>query len=286
MSREFGSMGMIRACSSRGFAFAALISLAFSPSLVRAQSDPVKTVAIKSEADEKPPIDEKHPLYKLLEVAYKSQKAIEPITAYECVFTKRELIGKKLNKSSMNLKFRESPLSVYLKFNEANAGREVIYVKGQNGNNLLVHEAGIKAYLGTFSIPATGTDALAENKYPITSIGLKGLLNDLIKQWETEGQYGGITTQKRPNSKLPTGEICTVYEAIHAKPFKEFRFHTTRLWIDDESGLAVGIQQLAFPGKNDKEPPLVEEYLYGKIKTNVKLTDIDFDKNNPNYAFK
>ena len=115
---------------------------------------------------------------------------------------------------------------------------------------------------------------------------MKNLLTTVIKQWGLEGKYGGITTQMRPNSKLPTGEVCTVYEAIHAEPFKEFKFHTTRLWIDVATGLPIGVQQLAFPGKSDKEPPVVEEYFYSNIKTNLKLSDNDFDKNNSSYAFK
>ena len=42
---------------------------------------------------------------------------------------------------------------------------------------------------------------------------------------------------------------------------------------------------ISFPGKNDKEPPLVEEYTYSEIKANPGLTDKDFDPANPTYAF-
>lgn len=254
--------------------------------LAMAQSGNVKPVAAKSVSPEKPEIDEKHPLYKLLEVGYKARKLAEAIDDYECVFAKQEMLGKKLVKTTMNMKFREKPFSVYLKFQDLNKGREVLYVQGKNGNNLLVREAGIKSVIGTLELAPTSPDVMAENKYPITQIGMKNLLNTIIKQWESEAEFGGVTTQKRVGSKLPTGETCTVFEAVHEKPFKEFKFHTTRLWIEDETGLAIGVQQLAFPGKTDKEPPLVEEYFYEKLKTNVKLTDADFDKGNSSYAFK
>jgi len=254
--------------------------------LASAQSGDVKPVAANSTTVEKPEIDEKHPLFKLLEVAYKARKQAEGIDDYECVFAKQEMLGKKLVKTTMNMKFREKPFSVYLKFQDLNKGREVLFVQGKNNNNLLVREAGIKSVIGTLELAPTSTDVMAENKYPITQIGMKNLLNTIIKQWETEADFAAVTTQKRAGSKLPTGETCTVFEAVHEKPFKEFKFHTTRLWVEDETGLAIGVQQLAFPGKNDKEPPLVEEYFYGKLKANAKLTDTDFDRSNSSYAFK
>ena len=270
----------------RGPLVIAMIFLVSWTSSAYSQQELIKTAATKSDSVGKPSIDETHPLFKLLEVAYKSRKSVESVEDYKCVFTKREVVRGKMIKTTMNLKFRETPFSVYLKFVDLNAGREVIYVQGQNNNNLLVHEAGLKAYLGTFPIPPTSSDALAENKYPVTSIGLKNMLDSVIKQWEIEGKFSGITTQKRPSSKLPTGEVCTVYEAIHNQPFKEFKFHTTRLFVADESGIAIGVQQLAFPAKGEKETPVVEEYFYSQLTTNLKLTDADFDPKNPNYAFR
>ena len=268
------------------------VTLSFVPTfgftgspLRAADEDLIKVAATKSDDADKPPIDETHPLYKLLEVAYKSRKALEDVNDYKCVFTKREVVRGKMMKTTMNLKYREAPFSVYLKFVDLNAGREVIYVKGQNGDNLLVHEAGVKSFLGTFKIPPTGPDAMAENRYPVTQIGLKTMLATVIKQWETEGKFSGIKTQLRPSSKLPSGEVCTVYEALHTQQFKEFKFHTTRLFVSDETGIAIGVQQLGFPGKNDKEPPVVEEYFYSQLQANLKLTDADFDPKNPTYAF-
>ena len=255
------------------------------PCVAQTRVEPVKSS--KSLSNERPTVDESHPLYIPLQMAYHAQEPLQDIQDYECTFSKRELLGKKLLKTTMKLKFREEPFSVYLKFIDSNAGREVLYVKGQNNNNLLVREPGFKAVLGVIPLSPTGSDAMAENKYPITSIGMKQMLNRVISQWELESKFAGTTVQKRPDSKLPvSGEICTVYESIHDKPFKDFKFHTTRLWIEDKTGLPIGCQQLGFPGKQDKEPPSVEEYFYGDLKVNRKLTDADFDKNNKNYSFR
>ena len=45
---------------------------------------------------------------------------------------------------NMNLKVREKPFSVYLGFVKPHTGREVIYVAGQSGSNLLAHGTGIE----------------------------------------------------------------------------------------------------------------------------------------------
>ena len=262
------------------------LTLGTSVSLAQTRAEPVKTTAPKAAPENQPAADEAHPLYVPLRMADQAMDPLSDIRDYECVFTKREMIGKKLVKTSMKLKFRDEPFSVYLKFLDTNAGREVLYVKGQNNNNLLVREAGIKALVGVVTLSPTGPDAMAENRHPVSSIGMKEMLNMVIKQWEAEAKFAGTSTQKRPDSKLQSGEICTVYESVHEKPYKDFKFHTTRLWIDDKSGLAIGVQQLGFPGKGDKEPPTVEEYFYTDIKPNRNLTDADFDKSNKSYSFR
>ncbi|WP_373651022.1 DUF1571 domain-containing protein [Schlesneria sp. DSM 10557] len=265
-----------------------MVSMAVSAMTVDAQTntEQVTTTVNKAPAADRVEVDEAHALYIPLQLAYKAHDKLEEIEDYECIFVKREVIGKKLIKASMKMKFREEPFSVYLKFLDNSPGREVLYVKGQNNNNLLVREAGFKSIIGTVALPPAGPDAMAESKHPITSIGMKQMLQRVIKQWELESKFDGTTTQKRPNSKLPTGEICTVFESVHEKPYKDFKFHTTRLWIEDKSGLPIGVQQLGFPGKTDKEPPLVEEYFYNDVKPNRKFTDTDFDKNNKSYSFR
>lgn len=241
-----------------------------------------------SNADEspKPPIDEAHPLYLPLQEAYKAREALKAVKDYEAVFVKRELIGRRLQKSTMNLKLRAEPFSVYLKFLDANAGREVIYNEGRLNNQMQIHEAGIKSLAGTVLRAPNAPDVMAENRYSANMVGLKNMLDKIIKQWEEEGKFGEVKTQKYPGSKLPTGEECVTYESLHPTPRNQFKFHITRLWIDSKTGLAVRVEQLGFPQKGDKEPPVIEEYTYGSLKLNVKLTDYDFDVKNKTYKYQ
>jgi len=90
-----------------------------------------------------------------------------------------------------------------------------------------------------------------------------------------------------PNARLFGGEVeAKAIESRHPQPRKQFKFHMTRLYIDKQSNLPIRLEQYGFPQKADAPPPIVEEYTYSKLKTNVGLSDRDFDPKNPNYAFR
>lgn len=237
-------------------------------------------------AQNQPTIDPQHDLAKPLEQAYKAREVLEGIKDYTATFTKQEMIGQQLKKTSMNLKFRQEPFSVYMLFGKPYEGREVIYVAGANNNMLLAHDTGVRAVLGgTVSLLPTSDQAMEDNRYPVTMIGLRKMLDRIIEQWETEGQFGETKVKYYPNAKLGEGVACKVIESTHPQPRKQFKFQMTRLFIDKESGLAIRVEQYGFPQNGQKTSPLVEEYTYMSVKTNVGLTDADFDAKNSSYAF-
>lgn len=232
----------------------------------------------------KPPIDSSHPLFRPLELAYESREAMKGVKDYQAQFIKQELIGRKLQKTTMHLKLREEPFSVYLLFADSNKGREVIFVSGRNKNQLLVHDTGIKAVVGTVSLDPKGDMAMADNRYPVTMIGMGKMLDKVITQWEDEGKYGETTVQFYPNAMMDKDTPCEVIETKHPQPRDQFKFHMTRLFLDKETRLPRRVEQYGFPGKKG-EPPLVEEYTYSQLKLNVGLSDKDFDTKNPSYAY-
>lgn len=234
---------------------------------------------------DRPAIDPQHPLAPALDHAYKARAALDEVRDYTAIFSKQEMIGDQLKKTSMNIKFREEPFSVYLQFGKPYEGREVIYVAGANKNMLLAHDTGVRAVLGgTVSLDPEGKQAMEDNRYPVTMIGMRKMLDRIIDQWEAEGKFGETTVKYFPNAKLGTDVGCKVIESSHPQPRKQFKFHMTRLYIDKQSGLAIRVEQYGFPQKGEKAP-LVEEYTYMSVKTNVGLTQMDFDAKNSNYAF-
>ncbi len=248
-------------------------------------SAPNPTAQASTSGSKYPPVDERHPLAPALKIARSSRKSLEAVQDYHCLFIKRELINGALLTQTMEMKLREQPFSVYLKLQEPNAGREILFVKGQNDNRLLAHEgSGLKAIVGTVPLALDAPQVRAENRHPITSIGMRNLIDKVIAQWEFEGQYGETSVQYFPDAKIG-GVSCPAIECSHPQPRRQFNFHITRLYIDSQSNLPVRIENYGFPAVPGQEPPLVEEYTYARVQTNIGLTNLDFSRDNPAYKF-
>jgi len=223
-----------------------------------------------------------------LEAGRSSRDTIRKLPGYTCTFIKQEQLSKKgpLVKQTMIMKFRREPFSVYLKSVSPNAGREVIYVEGRNDGKLKVHEAsGFVSLLGTISLAPTSNDALKENKYPITMIGMEKMLDGFLLEWDESHKH--LDTKVTVNTQAKLGLVdCTLCEVIHPQQREGFRSHKGRVYIDKKTNLPIRAEQFGFPTKSSEEPALIEEYSYIDIKTDVPLTDVDFDVANDKYGFK
>lgn len=224
------------------------------------------------------------PLGQAIRIAQTSRETLRGVKDYEATFLKQELLDGALQSQAMRIKLREQPFSVYLRFEEPNAGREVIYVDGRNGGKLLVHEVGLKSVVGTLALSPKSSQVMAENRHPINEIGLAKMLELVIQQWENDAKLGNVQVKYYPDAKIGNLE-CRVIETRHAAPRGDVVFGMTRLYLDRQSGLPIRVQQYGFPKHPGGEPPLIEEYTYLNLKTNVGLKDLDFDSRNKDYGF-
>lgn len=230
-------------------------------------------------------IHEAHPLVPALKMAYESREVLKGVQDYDATFSKRELINGKLKPQVSYLRFRKAPFSVYMKFLKPNEGREVIYVDGQNKNMLQAHETGILSIAGTVSLPIDGPDAMAENRYPITMLGIHNLIEQVIQQWESEAKFGEVEVNFYRNAKLGKDIDVEVIEVTHPKPRNQFRYHMTRLFLEKSTRHPLRVEQYGFP-QGGGQPPLVEEFSYVSLRPNQGFKNIDFSVDNPQYKFK
>lgn len=220
----------------------------------------------------------------VLDAAFASRESVTKLKDYSGLFSKRELIKDQLIGQVMDIKLRHEPFSVYLKYHEPHSGREVIYVNGRNKGNLLVHEDGFKALAGTLAFSPTSPEALKENRYPITQIGMGIMLDLTIAQWQQDQKIGETDVKIYPEARI--GDVdCKMYETSHPAARPHFKFMRTRLYIDKRTNLPLRLEQYGFPKKAGDNPPLVEEYTYSGLKINAGLTDLDFDTKNKSYNF-
>lgn len=242
-------------------------------------------VAPAAAQDSESSSQKEHPLVPAMRLAHQSYEKAKELKDYEAKFTKAEMVRGRMYSSQMAMKFRQEPFSVYLLFtNPKHAGREVLFVEGQNSNKMLAHDTGLRALAGTVSIDPHSQMALSEARHPITRIGMAKMAEAVYQQWEKESKFGECEVKYYPEAKLGGREVLVI-ESTHPRPRNQFPFAITRLWIDKKTKLPVRVQSYAFPRRPDGEPVLVEDYTYTNIHTNVGLTDRDFDPRNSAYSF-
>jgi hypothetical protein len=254
-------------------------------------------------------VEDPHALDPVLELA---RDALEQHTRvhrdYTATLVKRERINGVLQpESKMEMKLRYNPpaedalsnggflpreVSVYLKTIEpkSQAGREVIWVQGANGNKLFAHEAGLLG-LVTVQLAPTSRLAMIGNRYPITEIGLHKLLEKLIERGVKDRAIGPAIVKQTSQTKV--GDItCSLIEVIHEQPFEfvggkrvEFEFYMARIYFDDARLVPIKYASFTWPKRPGDEPELEEEYIYENLQLNVGLSDEDFDTKNPRYQF-
>ena len=259
---------------SGAFLATGLLTIGFAADLAVAETQIASRIA---EAEQS------HALIPVLRLAAQSLETMEAIEDYEAVLVKRELIGSELRTSQMQIRLREEPKGVYLKFIEPHAGREVIFQPEANDGMMQVHETGIASLVGTLEIDPQGDLALRENRYPINKIGLRNLLSLMIDRWLQETEVSGAQVKYYPNATV--GELsCKVVEVTYAQKQDDLRYQTSRLYIDAATNLPVRVQNYEFNPRGG-EAVLVEDYYYSNLQTDVGLENIDFDTTNPNYGF-
>lgn len=222
-----------------------------------------------------------------LAAARSSRETLRKLPGYTCTFTKQEQLRKNsLSRQTMTLKFRREPFSVYLKYIDPNPGREVLYVDGRNDGKFHVHEAtGLLSLVGTVSLQPTSSDAMKENRYPVTMIGMEKMLEVYIADWEESQKHADTRVQCYPQARLGDAE-CIMFEVVHPEPREPFKYHTGRVYFDKKLNLPIKAEQFAFPAKSGKEPQLVEEYHYIDVKLDATPSEKDFDVNSEKYGFK
>jgi hypothetical protein len=211
------------------------------------------------------------------------------VNDYTCQFQKQERVdGELVDPQKITLKVLSRPFSAYLYFNQPFTGREVLYVDGRNNNELTVLDCGFKRHLGKLSLDPKGSFAMAGQKYPITNIGIRYLMSEIISVSTADTQFGESDVKVDPNSHIGP-RPATEVRITHPVPRKNFRAYISRIFLDNE--LRVPICYIAYtwpeqPGQLPTAKELEETYTYADLKLNTGLTAADFDPATNTNIFK
>jgi hypothetical protein len=226
-----------------------------------------------------------HPLMPALRVAQDGLGRIDStITDYSAMLIKQERIDGTLNEQEVAfVKVRHNPFAVYMYFLKPNKGRECLYNCGPNNTKgvLVARDCGFRKRLGEFQLDPEGKIAMAGQKYPITKLGIRNLVTELIDVANNDTKFGECTVEVKQS--VINGRPATLIEAVHPVPRQNFRFHKAEIFIDNELKLPVRYASYMWPENPGEAPPLEEAYTYVNLKINNGYVDADFDRENPEY---
>ena len=219
----------------------------------------------------------------------------ENLIDYRARMVKRERIdGKLADESEMQIKVQcrrtegditVASMRVYLKFTrpDANAGREVIWAEDQQDGKLVAHEPGL-LNLAQATLDPTSAMAMKGNLYPITEIGMFNLVRQLIHRGENDFKDSQVEVEILDDQEFDSN-LCQLIRITHLENREDLTFKVAEILIDVKRQIPLRYAAFGWPETPDAPLPLLEEYSYMDVETNVGLTDADFDPGNEAYNF-
>ena len=267
---------------------------------VRQDSAPTDTTSVLGSEPAETPRTRDSSLAEVLDLANQALTSMEgSLGDYTARFTKQERSqsGVLSEKTEMDVKIQtrlrndsnDAPLRIYLKFYapEATVGREVIWGKDLYDGKMAVHEMTLLLSWKTIWLDPTGMLAMAGQRYPIYEIGITKLVEKLLVRGKKDLGNPDVTVTITRDYEFDE-RMCELIQAVRSKPGGgEDDFSLAEIVYDPERLLILSYQSFGWPEENadDAEVPLLEFYQYRNLKTNVGLTEQDFDVTNEAYGF-
>jgi hypothetical protein len=204
-----------------------------------------------------------------------ARRQFRTVRDYECRLVKRERVkGILLPESTLTMKVRNDPFSVYLRCEnpEAERGMEACYVVGRNEGKMRVHPPHVMGILGFWTVDTNDPRAFEKNRHCITEAGLGTLLDNTARFWDIERRIG--KTLVRITDDMLAGHACTRIETVHPdRTAGSFYGYRCVLWLDKATLLPAGAETYDWPRGVRLEPDLLESYRYLDLRCNVGLAN-------------
>ena len=233
-----------------------------------------------------------HVLQQLLDLSSQHRDQIRnSVRDYTCLIVKREQINGVLQDHRFILARVRAPgvhdgrqqiLSVHLKFLKPAkfAGREVIYVAGQNNDEMIVKRGGKRFGFVTVHVAPNSELARTESLMHIGSLGFDSMVSQIVAQLRRDiaaDPTGSNTEVRLSHDAKINNRKCTAVVITHPMRASGLTYYRAEYFVDSEYQIPVRIACYDWSKLEGASPPLLCEFIYTNIKINVGLTDTDFD---------
>ena len=225
----------------------------------------------------------------LLAFMRRANDRLEAVEGYTATMHRQERIGGTLGPEQiLRIKVSHHPFSVYLRFETPNAGKEAIFRDGSFDDQVIAHDGGWTRHLiPRIKLDPEGPIALADNRHPITELGLANLSRRLLhfREMDLDDPDAGTVLDR-----IVDDQGRPWYRSIHTHPYDtgDRPFAYVEVYYSPELLIPVKIASYDWPreGQDAEDLRLAEHYRYEDIDLDVALTAIDFDPSNPDYEFQ
>ena len=206
---------------------------------------------------------------------------------YTATLVKQERLKGKLGPvQTLAMKVRRQPFAVYFKFLSPQAGKEVVYAEGHYDNKLIAHSGGVARLLvPRLAVPPDHPLALADSRHPVTEAGLANLVERLLKFRRLDmTDSDAKTILDRVTDSSGRDWLRSVH--LHTVPDHSRPFARIEVLYDSKTFIPLQIRNFDWPNPGHSgDLLLAEEYVYQNVDFDSRLSALDFDPANPNYAF-
>lgn len=204
------------------------------------------------------------------------QRYDREVEGYTSTLLKQERIDGRLERSEIiDVWFQEKPFSVLMKWKEgARKAAAVLYVKGENRDQLLVKPAGIFSVAGIVTRDPNGSDAKKSGRYSLTEFGIKIAMQRTLASWKRADKAGTLKMEYLGVKRIKEAgnRPCWILKRPeYAKP-EEDGITQLITYIDKENWLQVGSIL------KDEDGKLIGEYFFRDIKLNPDFPPATFTR--------
>jgi hypothetical protein len=218
---------------------------------------------------------------------------LERIDGYTACLAKQEVVdGQLLDEQSMQMKLRHEPFSVYLLWQAGDIGREVIYVEDQNRGRMIAHDGGWKARIPAISLSPDSRLAMRDARYPVTNAGMLGLARTMLDIHRSDLQSRSIASCEMDENTSFDGRKAVKFTTMYASRDISPVYRKSITYLDSEWNVPVSSSHFEWPAIGDAsagdldQQTLIESYSFTSVQLPAPLTDLDFDRKNPEYKFR
>jgi outer membrane lipoprotein-sorting protein len=210
----------------------------------------------------------------------KMEASYANVRDYTALFRRQERIDGDWRPEEISFLKFQRPFKVYMRWlSGPPMGREAIYVQGVNQNKVVIHEAQGFSSFFSFLLDPGSRRILKDSRYPFTEIGVGRLIERVSKDARRAWARGELRLVDRGRAKVNGRDVRQIEGILPQNRGTGYGCFRMIVTVDEENGLPI--QASIY----DWDNVITGEYVYGDLRVNPGLNEMDFDPSNPAYSF-